>query len=397
MTPDPQHIAQLVFRYLSGTIDDRELEELQEWIALSPYHRRFMEEMDDDLLPGKLVMQAMADEEQDIGNVLKQRVRSQLEFEGRDPVPGFYRMPNRRKWWAAASILLLIMAGGYFWTKNKSKGPQAPLVTVATKEIRPGAKGAILTLADGSQLVLDSLSGVVAYQNGSQAVLRNGQLSYDPAGKAEGGIAYNTMSTPRGRQFQVNLPDGTRVWLNAASSIRFPTVFTGNERQVEVSGEVYFEVAKNMKQPFRVKVNEQVDIEVLGTSFNVNAYTDEPSVNTTLIEGKVKVMAAEGAVILTPGKQAQVKDGKAGVAMADTDKVMAWKNGWFNFEGLSLPEIMRQLERWYDIEVLYPSGVPELALNGEMTMDVTLQGLLRGLKELGLHYKLEGKQLIILP
>jgi len=213
----------------------------------------------------------------------------------------------------------------------------------------------------------------------------------------------------------VLLPDGTRVWLNAASSIRYPTVFVKNERKVEVSGEVYFEVVRNTKMPFRVNVNNRTELEVLGTDFNVNAYDNEANMATTLLEGSLRVSQvqegqqpiqtapANQSVILQPGQQAQISFGQPTqqkikvITDADVNKVMAWKNGLFNFEDATLEEVLRQLERWYDIEVVYESKVPDVALTGKITRGVSLNGLLTALKKMGMHYRMEGRKLIVQP
>lgn len=319
-----------------------------------------------------------------------------------------------RRWWAAAAILLLLAAGAYLWTSNKNNTAPDSLV-IKTEEIAPGKEGAILTLADGRQVVLDSLgNGVIAMQNGAQVVLQDGLLAYTPTKAAEGNTVFNTMTTPKGRQFNFRLPDGTRVWLNAASSLRYPTVFTGDQRQVEVSGEAYFEVERNVKMPFRVNVNGQAQIKVLGTSFNVNAYENEARINTTLIEGSVKVMPAgvyeqQASVVLKPGQQAQlpagntdqpaIKQARQGITVvpANIDNVMAWKNGLFNFQGRKLEEVMRQLERWYDIEVVYTKNIPDISFEGEMSTDLSLQQILIILERSDIHCRLEGRQLIVQP
>lgn len=322
----------------------------------------------------------------------------------------------------AAVILLLVGTGTYFWLyQNRQQtvvSNNKPLPT----EISPGKEGAILTLADGSQVVLDSIgNGVIATQNGSRAVLKNGQLAYAPTGTIGAGMMYNTITTPKGRQFSVVLPDRTKVWLNAASSLRYPTVFSGRERQVTITGEAYFEVAKNKEKPFLVKINNEATVEVLGTSFNVNAYDDETSIYTTLLEGSVKVAVAASAdrqpsasqpqVILKPRQQAQIvpvngrsENGlpaKAGIKLienADIDKVMAWKNGAFNFNGASLAEVMRQLERWYDIEVVYEKGIPDIHFVGEMSRGVSLAGLITGLEASEVHFRIEdGRRLVVMP
>lgn len=258
-------------------------------------------------------------------------------------------------------------------------------------------------------------------------MLQGGGIAYDATAAATGKVAYNTMTTPKGRQFQVTLPDGTKVWLNAASSIRYPTVFNDEERKVEVMGEVYFEVARAIssngeKKPFIVDVLPSTGrdgiqtgtrLEVLGTHFNVNAYNNEVTINTTLLEGSVRVsqsMTAQPAVTLKPGQQAQVYNyggvvpipenrGKVMKVINDADinKIMAWKNGLFNFEGASFAEVMGQLERWYDVEIVYEKTVPDIEFEGKMTRDVPLHDLLKMLERSDIHFRIEGRKLIVLP
>ena len=329
------------------------------------------------------------------------------------------RIPGGRirffRGWVAASVILALGIGGYFLATNKKKAQTPPVVAAAPADIAPGKKGAILTLANGSQMVLDSLgSGIIASQNGAQVLLQHGQLAYDPSGETAAETAYNTLTTPKGRQFQLLLPDGTKVWLNAASSIRYPVLFTGKERNVEIAGEAYFEVAKNTQLPFRVNVNNQAEIIVLGTSFNVNAYDNEENINTTLIEGSVRVLAGEknrpATLVLKPGQQARVANNAGGrlpgettanstikiINDADTYEAVAWKNGLFDFRGKGLKEVMRQLERWYDIEVVYEKGIPNIRFGGELSRDVSLAGLLNGLKGVGVHFRIEeGRRLVV--
>lgn len=341
---------------------------------------------------------------------------------GKQPAGRVVRLP-RSTWAAAAAVLLLLAAGSYWWLIREK--PSAPVVVAANPaDIPPGSPGAILTLADGSQVLLDTIQqATIALQGGITATVVNGALVYEGKGTE---LLYNSMKTPRGRQYQLRLPDGTRVWLNAASSIRYPTVFTGSNRTVELSGEAYFEVTNNPRQPFLVQVNNAAAVEVLGTHFNINAYGEEPAIQTTLLEGSIAVSLAGTAhtgagrtakAVLQPGQQARIRTGKlSGTTIPgssqiltketgaitvlkniDTDKVMAWKNGLFNFEGASLEEVMRQSERWYDIEVVYEKGIPDMELTGKMTRDVTLGQLLEGLELFHVHYRLEGRRLIILP
>lgn len=311
-----------------------------------------------------------------------------------DPRP-VHRVHFLRKWgWAAAAVVIGLGIGIYIWKADMKT--TEPGIAVKPVVILPGKNGAVLTLADGRQVVLDSLgNGVVANQNGSQVLLKEGTLAYESAGAAKGEVAYNTMTTPKGRQFKITLPDGTGVWLNAASSISYPTAFTGNERKVTVTGEVYFEVVKNPRMPFKVSVNNKAEVEVLGTHFNVNAYSNESAVKTTLLEGSVKVRY-NNTVILKPGQQA-IGDSQLTIANADVEQVMAWKNGLFNFEGASFKEIMQQLERWYNIEVVYEKGIPDIEFEGKMTRDVPLNDLLKMLERSDIHFRIEGQKLLVQP
>jgi transmembrane sensor len=298
---------------------------------------------------------------------------------------------------------LLAGVGLYFILSSKpapNNHSVAKVQPLTPEEILPGKNGAVLTLVDGSKMVLDSLgNGLITTQNGTKVSLVNGHLVYDAANAADV-TAFNTMSTPKGRQFNLVLPDGSKVWLNAASSIRYPIVFTGKERKVEITGEAYFEVARNTSMPFRVKTNNETEIEVLGTHFNINSYENETSINTTLLEGSVRVKNNQGTIVLKPGQQAQsVKEEKIKLLQqVDVDKVMAWKNGYFNFQDANLQEVMRQLERWYDIEVVYEKNVPELEFFGKMGKDLSLAAVLRGLEKSNVHFRLEdGRKLVVLP
>lgn len=407
-------IATLLLKKISGQLTAEEAAALEEWKNASAANRREYE----DLLQLTVVKDELTHyrDAQTVGKRLtiptKGGTGTTIPEDMQDTAsPPTRRTPFLRRYWAAASVLLLLTLGTYLWYQDSSR-PQAPTSDNKhlPKDIFPGRDGAILTLADGRQVVLDSLgNGLIAMQSGTQVVLQDGQLAYDPAGSISGEAAYNTMSTPKGRQFSLVLPDGTRVWLNAASSIRYPTTFVGTERKVEIMGEVYFEVAKNPRMPFRVNVNNRAEVEVLGTRFNLNAYDDEATVSATLLEGSVKVAAFEvvpsdRSVTLKPGQQAQIMQAgqkkQPGIKVindADIDKVMAWKNGAFNFNDVSLEDVMKQLERWYDIEVIYESTVPDVELAGKMTRDVTLNDLLKNLGDLGVHCRLEGRTVIVLP
>lgn len=315
--------------------------------------------------------------------------------------------PQRRvipmKWvWAAAAVLILAVSIIVLQTNTVTRSTNR---TEQQADLPPGKSGAILTLTNGAQLVLDSLgNGIIARDGGSETVLHDGKLIYNVRSNNSQEIGYNEMTTPKGRNFRVELPDGTLVWLNAASSIRFPTAFTGNKREVTIKGEAYFEVMKNPNIPFVVHVDNRADIEVLGTHFNINAYSDEPVIKTTLLEGKVKVTSATGpdksreqSATLSPGQQSLLTASAMQLVQPDLEQVMAWKNGLFNFEGATLNEVMKQLERWYDIEVVYEKGIPDIVFGGEMTKNISLAGLLLVLEKSDIHFRIEGRKLVVLP
>ena len=304
--------------------------------------------------------------------------------------------PMRTFWWAAAVVLALLAGGGYLFLRNNEK-PQGQDI-VKTAPVAPGREGAILTLADGSTVLLDTLSdGTISTQSGTAVRLAGGKLSYEAG--ADAVPVFNTISTPRGRFFRLVLPDGSRVWLNAASSIQYPTAFSGTERRVEVKGEAYFEVAHDAGKPFRVALDGGAEVEVLGTHFNVNDYGDEPAPTVTLLEGSVRVKNKANAVVLEPGQQAAVLENNFRVQhQVNTTQVVAWKDGGFNFDNMGVETVMRQLSRWYDIEVVYQQGIPDKKFYGEIGRELTLEEVLEGLKLSGVRFRIEaGKKLIVLP
>lgn len=269
---------------------------------------------------------------------------------------------------AAAVIIIALSVGGYFIFKDHSIKPIAKTETQQPfkNDLAPGGNKAVLTLANGAQIILDSAGNGMLTQQGSTKIIKldNGHLSYKSLNEKPAQVLYNTISTPRGGQYQVVLADGSKVWLNAASSLRFPTSFTGKERDVELTGEGYFEVAHNAAKPFKVSVNG-VEVQVLGTHFNINGYNDEATIKTTLLEGSVKVGKGSASKMIRPGEQAQIENHsnplnpKIMVQAVDVDAAVAWKNGRFIFHGNDIQSVMRQLARWYDVNVNYQGNVTD--------------------------------------
>lgn len=348
--------------------------------------------------------------------VISSMLETIFRMENNAPAP-VRRISFMQRWGKLAASIVVVLAAiaAIALMMNRNNHHQQPVIVQQPLDLPPGKAGAVLTLADGSQLVLDTLkTGLISSQQGVEVIVKNGQLAYHPTDQSTGEIVYNTMTTPKGRQFNLVLPDGSRVWLNAASALRYPTVFSGNERQVAITGEAYFEVVKDAKKPFKVSINGKAEVEVLGTSFNVNAYENEAGINTALIDGAVAVTAlsdknksARNRVVLTPGQLARVAIAE-GINMqpekilvvnkVDIAKITAWKEGVFNFNGTRLEEVMRQLERWYDIKVVYEKDIPNIRFGGKMSRSLNLEELLKILEASEVKFRMEeGRRLVVLP
>jgi transmembrane sensor len=304
---------------------------------------------------------------------------------------------------AAAIILVAIGAGTYYYIQLNAK---RSFIANSTKPIKhdvdPGNNKAILTLENGAKLVLDSAKIGTLAKKGKISIrkTKDGQLIYavDRGNNAATNepITYNTIATPRGGQYQVILPDGTKVWLNAASSLKFPTAFAGNQRSVELTGEAYFEVTKNTAKPFMVKV-DNMQVKVLGTHFNIMAYSDEAAIKTTLLEGAIQLNNGSKRNFLKPGQQGIVKGDNVQIIDADTDQAIAWKNGFFEFRRVSIRDIMKQLSRWYDTEVTYEGKIPDDEFVGKIERNVKLSQVLHILELNHVHFKIENKKITVTP
>jgi hypothetical protein len=304
----------------------------------------------------------------------------------------------------AASLIFVLFFVGYYWrseTENTTITTAKKKGIEKVKDLLPGGNKAILTLGDGTVITLDDTNeGVLANQgNISVKKTKDGQLVYTVnKNSSSKEISINTISTPKGGQYQVVLPDGSKVWLNAASSISFPTVFAGTERRVQIKGEAYFEIAKNASMPFIVSANA-TEVKVYGTHFNIMAYEDENAIKTTLLEGSVKISSGGKSNMLVPGEQAQVSKSGGGLKVTsevNLSEVVAWKNGNFEFKDTELEVIMRQIERWYNVEVSYVGKTPTEQFTGKISRNVKASQILNMLEFAGLKFKIAGNTIIVL-
>ena len=396
MLSDKDHYQDLLRSYLQNDCTPQQYKDLFDYLNKNSSNRFIVEQMrslfdelsvDSDLTPNPVWSE-------NLRGILSEKAQISTKV-----------VPMHRHWLVrvvAASILFFVLTGAAFYQFYIKKNFRVTEVVAkkSSDKIFPGADKAKLTLADGSVILLeDALNGTLAKQGLTNIHKVNGQVIYNAANNQStrsSVISYNTISTPNGGQYQIVLPDGSKVWLNAASSLRFPTAFTGDIRSVELTGQGYFEIEKKSHQPFHVSIN-QVFIEVLGTHFDIMGYSDEIETRATLAEGSVKVISKKGTVLLSPSKQAVIKknDQTVSVSSVDVEKVLAWKNGMIEFDGEELPYIMRQLSRWYDVEVIF-SGVPSKGIyKGGIRRQAPLSKVLEILKVAGVHFIMDGKKVIV--
>ena len=391
---------------------------LYTWMNAAPGREAMLESIkngDEETLANLRRLQAIG---QDLD---PQRVITRLELEGHfqasdSSVPILVTNPTSsgrrsRPWLAAASVIVLLGAASW-WVMSHRPAPATPAVHVTVAaDVRPGGNKAMLTLADGRQIALDSAGNgiLTAQQNTTVSKLSSGQLAYRHAATtAVMPLAYNVLSTPRAGQFSLTLADGTKVWLNNASTLRYPVAFTGADRSVELTGEGYFEVARDAAHPFHVVVHKgsadagpASTIEVLGTAFNVMAYGDEPTECTTLLSGSVR-FSREGHSALLHVNEQSVLDSAGALRVlshVNVQEVTAWKNGYFHFDHSSLENTMRQLARWYDIDVHYEGQLPpqQFMGTGKIQRNLPLSVVLKGLENDQIHFKLQGRELTVMP
>ena len=314
-------------------------------------------------------------------------------------------------WWRLiiAASVLVVTAGITLWSLKQHKADTEGIVSAApaSNDVQPGGNKATLTLADGRTIDLDSTAdGVLANQGNSFVAKLHGKLAYNKAASdAPASATFNVLTTPRAGQFTLVLPDGTHVWLNNASSLRYPVWFTGSTREVELTGEAYFEVAKDAAHPFKVHIHngpvgkDGGTIDVLGTSFNIMAYSDENAERATLVEGSIRYSHGGNSTLLKPAEQSviDIQGDLKTLQHVNVDEITAWKNGYFHFEHSSLETTMRQLARWYDVTVDYQGAIQPQEFMGKIQRNMPLSTVLKGLEGEQVHFKLEGKKVIVTP
>lgn len=429
MENSQEHYKELLSGYILNTITPDQVKELYTFIEEQP---EIYEQLMNDPELIEITGQTADDSTVELQPAAEQRIREHLQTyaessvrDGANPAHAGKVIPlpeRRRRWrWIAAAAILITGSVAMLVSRQKSTtSEQSQQQIVSRPDVKaPTTNKATITLANGQQVALDSLNkGMLAQQGNVKLVkLADGQIAYQAAvGPRSEALQYNTLSNPRGSKvIDMALSDGSHVWLNAGSSLTYPVAFMGKERKVAITGEAYFEIAPDASKPFYVNKGSAT-VKVLGTRFNVDAYDDDENIKVTLIQGSVKVLntsetnpaadkktaagqnPAEG-IILTPGQQAAItKDNPIRIVPnPDLEAVMAWKDGLFNFNKVSLQDVMRQLSRWYDVDVQYQGTVTTKMLGGEMQRDLDLSEVLDGLRDIGVHFRLEGKKLTVMP
>jgi transmembrane sensor len=379
-----QYFIEIIKRYRLGKASEEEIK------FLDSYYDMF--DVQDEFLTD--------DNEADIKDKVKLSIDAKIGFQ-EESLKSTVIFKRLLRYASAAVVFLALSFGAISLIKKITHSDPSLAVQ---NDIAPGGNTAILTLANGKKIFLDKINkGEILQQAGLRIIKTSkGQIVYEITNQKilqdnKGEAKLNTISTPNGGQYQVVLPDGTKVWLNSASNLKYPNYFSGSERLVELEGEAYFEVTKNKQSPFRIKTTLQ-EIEVLGTHFNINAYKDEPVLKTTLLEGSVMVSSAKSKMILVPGQQARMDINTLETtteSKVDLDQIVAWKNGVFSFENEDLRSIMRQISRWYNVSVVFNGPLSEDKFFGEISRNSNLSQVIEILKLNNIRVTLSGKTISV--
>lgn len=387
------YVAELIGKLLNDDISPDEHLWLKEWVSESAENRVQFEKLTDaGFLEEKLNFWDKIDNDKAWNELLRKLPEPKSE-----PVRRF-NYTSLLKYAAIVIMTLSVSILLYRQNENRVKGNDKPQIAQTTR-IKPGSNNAILILGNGQKVALRNHVPVSINEDDGTAVSNKDEiLAYKHTGKANAGqeVIYNTIVVPRGGEYQLVLADGSKIWMNSASSLRYPTSFSGSERKVYLSGEAYFEVAKNAKMPFIVKT-DKAEVQVLGTHFNVKAYADEVICKTTLLEGAVKVQSLGVVNEIKPGQQAIINGdgGQRITSDINIDEEVAWKNGLFMFNKSDIKEVLQQVSRWYDIDVIYEGKVPDLQFSGQLSRKVDFYGFTNILKYAGLNFTIKGKTVII--
>jgi transmembrane sensor len=414
MSSNPIRLKKLFEKYIQNTCSEQELEEF--WQLLSELSDN--DTIDLDLK--KLWQQQSHTDESSSGSTMnKMKLFDKVMQKVQQQDLSTQRKSYQVHWpyWLAAVFFGSILIASFYYMFSVARRTTKSVIamdhrSILRNDVAPGIAKALLTLSNGKQILLDSMAAGTISKQGNVAIINmNGRLTYHDSccsGNEQSRImAYNTLSTANGNQYELILPDGSKVWLNAASSIHYPVVFADSCRVVEITGEAYFEVVHNPQKPFRVKVGNEV-IQVLGTHFNINAYANEPCITITLLKGSLKVtqVTTGQSQLLKPDQQEKVdKEGRMRfIPDADGNEAIAWKNGYFEFDQADIFTVMRQLARWYNLDVSYQGKIPTDRFGGEIERDLNLSEVLELLQKSNVHFRIENtgddqhkNKLIVLP
>jgi len=392
MNENAYRIAHLIAGFIRKTLTEAEHDELDAWVESSDDNMLLFEELTDERnIEANLAWMDKVNTEESLKST-KKKIEFTSEHKNLKTNKWFYNI--------AASVILLIAAFGIYKIINNKQSKQTSIAKNDQTEIQPGGNKATLSLSNGSVIdLVDAPNGLIKGDSGTVInKSKDGEILYNDSGRSNSTANYNILTTPKGGQYKVQLPDGSQVWLNAASSLKYPTAFATSERVVELNGEGYFEITKDKTKPFKVKLADGSEVKVLGTHFNIMAYENEKSKDVTLLEGSVQITKGNNEQNLAPGQQGRIISSKIIlVNSADTDEVTGWKNGQFIFHDADIQSIMRQVARWYDVDIKYETANTQ-HFNATISRNEPVLKLLHILEETGqIHFKTENKIIYVLP